>query len=235
MNDPSLTRDDVQRLLVEARNLHRVPNFINANLTGIVLTNMDLSNAVLTGANLTDADLTEANLTNADLSNTTIDGTNFTNATLTGARSGGVNGQPHTLPHPWRLTLGYLLGPGANLEGATLTGTPSDAPDDHNDTPHHTTSGWTFTEHPETPTRAQPPLSLQKRSPLTDEEVHHMITATPQLTKQDRCDAHCEAQARVHITGPSGTLMFCGHHYEKWETQLTEFAHDIIDERHLIN
>jgi hypothetical protein len=37
-----------------------------------------------------------------------------------------------------------------------------------------------------------------------------------QLAVSDRCDS-CGAQAYVQVTGVSGDLMFCGHHYENDE------------------
>ena len=35
------------------------------------------------------------------------------------------------------------------------------------------------------------------------------------LTKSDRCDASCPAQAHVMVVGLEGELMFCAHHYNK--------------------
>ncbi len=55
------------------------------------------------------------------------------------------------------------------------------------------------------------------------------------LTKQDRCDADCDAQARVLVKGIVGELMFCGHHYAKNEEKLIEFSYEIVDEREFIN
>lgn len=34
------------------------------------------------------------------------------------------------------------------------------------------------------------------------------------LNANDRCD-RCSAQAYVKVTGVTGDLLFCGHHYEK--------------------
>lgn len=34
-----------------------------------------------------------------------------------------------------------------------------------------------------------------------------------QLSKSDRCDADCPAQAHVLVAGLEGELMFCAHHY----------------------
>ena len=51
------------------------------------------------------------------------------------------------------------------------------------------------------------------------------------LTGLDRCDV-CDAQAYVHVKGVSGELMFCGHHFNKANSdKLQAFAFEIIDER----
>lgn len=56
------------------------------------------------------------------------------------------------------------------------------------------------------------------------------------LTVNDRCDA-CNGQAYVCVTGVSGELMFCGHHYTKiindpvGKKRLESFAYEIVDER----
>ena len=54
------------------------------------------------------------------------------------------------------------------------------------------------------------------------------------LTAMDRCDS-CGAQAYVHVTGVSGDLLFCSHHFNKWEEKIREFAFEIIDEREKLN
>jgi hypothetical protein len=51
------------------------------------------------------------------------------------------------------------------------------------------------------------------------------------LTGLDRCDV-CDAQAYVHVKGISGELLFCGHHFNKANSdKLQAFAFEIIDER----
>ncbi|HWC24049.1 MAG TPA: pentapeptide repeat-containing protein [Flexivirga sp.] len=83
------------------------PNLAGLDLTGIDLTRADLTGATLTGAVLSDDEgATRVNLTGAKLS---------------GVISGGIIGTG-TLPAPWRLVNGYLVGPGANLTGADLRG-----------------------------------------------------------------------------------------------------------------
>jgi hypothetical protein len=50
----------------------------------------------------------------------------------------------------------------------------------------------------------------------------------------DRCDK-CGAQAFVLATGVSGELMFCGHHYHKYEYAITQWAYKIVNELDSIN
>jgi ribosomal protein L37E len=50
----------------------------------------------------------------------------------------------------------------------------------------------------------------------------------------DRCD-RCGAQAFVLATGVSGELMFCGHHYHKYEYAITQWAYKIVIELDTIN
>ena len=56
------------------------------------------------------------------------------------------------------------------------------------------------------------------------------------LTANDRCDS-CEAQAYVQVTGVTGDLMFCNHHYNKimysviGYEKMINFAYNILDER----
>jgi hypothetical protein len=69
-----------------------------------------------------------------------------------------------------------------------------------------------------------------------------MITATaedetpmgPTLSAADRCD-RCPAQAFVLVKGVAGELLFCGHHYSKYEVELIRFAYEVIDDREWIN
>ena len=50
----------------------------------------------------------------------------------------------------------------------------------------------------------------------------------------DRCD-RCAAQAFVLATGVSGDLLFCGHHYNKYEYAITQWAYKIVNELDTIN
>lgn len=56
------------------------------------------------------------------------------------------------------------------------------------------------------------------------------------LTALDRCDS-CGAQAYVQVTGVTGDLVFCNHHYNKimdsptGYDKMMQFAYKITDER----
>jgi hypothetical protein len=56
------------------------------------------------------------------------------------------------------------------------------------------------------------------------------------LKATDRCDS-CAAEALVKVTGISGELMFCGHHYNKimdnpeGYKKMMSFALTVLDER----
>lgn len=56
------------------------------------------------------------------------------------------------------------------------------------------------------------------------------------LSPLDRCDS-CSAEALVQVTGISGDLLFCGHHYNKimdnaeGYKKMMSFALTILDER----
>jgi uncharacterized protein YjbI with pentapeptide repeats len=71
-------------------------------------------------AQLDHAYLRYANLSHANLTGAKLPSANLWQADLTDVRSGGINGSPIALPSSWQLTDGYLIGPGADLSGATL-------------------------------------------------------------------------------------------------------------------
>jgi len=56
-----------------------------------------------------------------------------------------------------------------------------------------------------------------------------------ELTKQDRCDAKCPAQAFVLVKFLTGELIFCGHHFAKYEAALIKDSYEVIDMRDKIN
>lgn len=111
-------------------------NLDSANLSGTDLDSANLSEANLTSANLDSASATSSNLSSASFTGATVSGLNLTDATLqgaslaaidlsqatlTGVQSGFLTGTP-TLPANWTLDDGYLVGPSANLTGATMNG-----------------------------------------------------------------------------------------------------------------
>jgi hypothetical protein len=57
-----------------------------------------------------------------------------------------------------------------------------------------------------------------------------------QLNVSDRCDS-CGAQAYVYVSGVTGDLLFCAHHYNNivdnavGYDKMMKFAYQIIDER----
>jgi hypothetical protein len=67
---------------------------------------------------------------------------------------------------------------------------------------------------------------------VTEEEV----TKEWVLKPSDRCDS-CAAEALVKVSGLSGDLMFCGHHYNKimdnaeGYKKMMSFALTVLDER----
>jgi uncharacterized protein YjbI with pentapeptide repeats len=69
-----------------------------------------------------DADLQLADLRNTTLTGVKLDGANLSQAQLAGVVSGGITGTPQALPTGWHLLGGYLIGPGANLANANLSG-----------------------------------------------------------------------------------------------------------------
>lgn len=69
---------------------------------------------------------------------------------------------------------------------------------------------------------------------LTAEET--MSASAYVLTKLDRCDTGgCPAQAWVLVKFLTGELLFCSHHFDKFEAALIKDAYEVIDERHRIN
>ena len=65
-------------------------------------------------------------------------------------------------------------------------------------------------------------------------------TKTWVLSPKDRCDS-CSAEALVQVTGLSGDLMFCGHHYNKimdsvmGYKNMMDFALTVVDERNKVS
>ena len=100
----AMTRDEVLRIVREARERGVRPNLSGANLRGA-----NLRGANLRGANLSEADLRWANLSEADLSGANLSGANLSWANLSEADLSGANLSGANLS-------------GANLSGANLSG-----------------------------------------------------------------------------------------------------------------
>ena len=75
-----------------------------------------------TGSDLSNLSLVNADMRQAIMKNVNLQGADLTGALLAGVRSGGISGVPSMLPRNWSLINGYLIGPGANIEGAELSG-----------------------------------------------------------------------------------------------------------------
>ena len=59
------------------------------------------------------------------------------------------------------------------------------------------------------------------------------LPTIPALKQSDRCDS-CGAQAyaAAWFGGSPGPLLFCGHHFTRWEARIREDAVQVRDERH---
>lgn len=64
----------------------------------------------------------------------------------------------------------------------------------------------------------------------TEAVVDKVVEKVYILGPQDRCDS-CSAEALVWVNGVSGELLFCGHHFNKHEAKLREYAYEVVDER----
>lgn len=93
--------------------------FTSGYLVGL---NADLDNADLTGADLSNMNLTYVTMNGADLADVNLTGTQMADASLGAVRSGGIIGQPVSLPPHTAVRGGFIFGPGVNLDGADLAG-----------------------------------------------------------------------------------------------------------------
>lgn len=57
---------------------------------------------------------------------------------------------------------------------------------------------------------------------------------TDTLNANDRCDS-CGSQAFVWANGVNGDLLFCRHHFMKYEEKIRNWAFEIVDETWKIN
>lgn len=110
-------------------NYNKVVFASGSNLSGLNLTGAKFSSASLIDANLTGATLTNVNLDHATLTGATVAGANFAGAKFLQNTTGTLAGSPAAMPSGWSVTVGYLVGPTANLANATLTGANLDGVD----------------------------------------------------------------------------------------------------------
>jgi len=54
------------------------------------------------------------------------------------------------------------------------------------------------------------------------------------LNASDRCD-RCNGQAFFWINGVAGDLLFCRHHFLKYEDAIRSYAFEVVDETHKLN
>ena len=66
---------------------------------------------------------------------------------------------------------------------------------------------------------------------MEDVLVKESVEETDNLNATDRCDS-CGSQAYVWLNGVTGDLLFCGHHFNKYEDKLRSYAFEIVDERY---
>lgn len=56
------------------------------------------------------------------------------------------------------------------------------------------------------------------------------LTGSRTITSADKCDS-CGAPAYVRADLPTGSLMFCAHHYTRFQSSLAPLALTVVDER----
>lgn len=64
---------------------------------------------------------------------------------------------------------------------------------------------------------------------MVEEEV-----ASDILNANDRCDK-CGSQAFFWANGVAGDLLFCRHHFLKYEDKIRAYAFEMVDETHKLN
>jgi uncharacterized protein YjbI with pentapeptide repeats len=121
-----LTNDDMRQVDLASADLSGA-NLSGANMSDATLTGADLSGADLQSGTMVSTNLSKANLTSAQLSDALLDlsdlaGANLTGATLPGVHAAAITGIPAALPTHWALVSGYLIGPDADLAGASFAG-----------------------------------------------------------------------------------------------------------------
>ena len=98
-----------------------------ADLAHLDLSGTDLASSYLFGVNLTGANLTNVNFAGANVREAVLTGADITGTVMSpidmdGVTSGSLTGSPASLATTWMLVDGYLIGPGAHLANANLSG-----------------------------------------------------------------------------------------------------------------
>lgn len=79
-------------------------------------------------------------------------------------------------------------------------------------------------------------MELTKTEEAPEDTIEGSRPLSDVLKVSDRCD-QCGAQAFVWVNMPNSQsgLLYCGHHFNKYEEGLRKVAIDIFDERYKIN
>ena len=93
-----------------------------ADFTNAIFTDTDLDGDTMTYANFSGATFSGATFAGTSLKVADLAGAQMSGADLAGVSSGQVTGTPASLPAGWLLFNGYLIGAGADLRGAALSG-----------------------------------------------------------------------------------------------------------------
>ena len=115
-----LIRADLSGADLSGADLARA-DLAEADLSAADLGRVDLPGADLSGADLSGATLDRSVLVGADLLNVDLDGADLAGSDLAGVSSLGIVGRPASVPIPWRVVNGYLVGPGADLAYADFS------------------------------------------------------------------------------------------------------------------
>ncbi len=121
LESATLTDDDLSQVNLTAAILSDA-DLHGADLEGDSLEGTDLFRADLGSSTLSGTYLVAADLHGADLSASNLAGADLVGAQLADAESGGIIGTPSELPSGWELIGGFLIGPGADLGTAGLSG-----------------------------------------------------------------------------------------------------------------
>ena len=149
LNLETMTRNLLQlipSLKIDRTQVLRNVNLANRRLSGSSLTGVNMEGSDLSGTDLSNSTLVSVDaggtsvprdvvaavasakstfgvkLFRAKLSGANLNQAKLKYAGLAGVMSGGIKGTPATLPSGWKLTVGYLVGPKANLSNANLQG-----------------------------------------------------------------------------------------------------------------